>query len=173
MSVLCRLLEQFRGRNCWLGSGTALLSVAFASSGEQSRAGTSSVVCCCCTCIQRHRRRIYIGTPYMCLLHPQRFRFRAQHHHHRPHVVAPWRVSWRNFAKRAKCQVSLAVHTQRSSNRAIRQDIFGYNSVDTSHRMAKLPVGRLLGHILLAVQDRHLTSTPIPNNESATLLLNP
>lgn len=151
MSVVCRLLEQFGGLNYWLGSGTALLSVAFASPGEQSRAGTSSVVCCCCctcTCIERHRRRIYMRTPYPCLLHPQCFRFRAQHHH-RPHVVVPWRVSWRNFAKRAKCQVSLAIHTQRSSNRAIRQDIFGYNSVDTSHRMAKLTVGRLLGHICL------------------------
>lgn len=60
---------------------------------------------------QGNYRRIFMRTPCLRLLHPQCFRFRAQHHHHRPHVVAPWQVSWRNVAKLARCQMSLAIYS--------------------------------------------------------------
>lgn len=47
----------------------------------------------------------------------------------------------------ARC-CSLFIHPSSSSG-TVRQDIFGYDSIDTSHRMATLPVGGRACHICL------------------------
>lgn len=51
-------------------------------------------------------------------------------------------------------------------HRAIRQDTVAHNSIDTSHRMATLPVGGLTGPGLITVQRwANRTSTRDPDNE--------